>query len=356
MTYTRLKTWRRRGLVLLLLVALFVSSGFDQKTPPGFRDGEWLAKFSMVSTASTQVMKMKTGYSGTVGFISAAGKLSGEWTLEGTATYTGDISGSAAYHGGGKIGGLSTEPVLSTSTFVVDEDITVSGMHTKQSLDMGSGTSLPLKLLSATCNQVIADIQSPTNSAYQDSGMTGYASGSFVATRIDDLFEDNSVDYSYQLSELLDQAEALKLKAFDQGGIDFASLDDLVAKAENLQMALMKNAACGDTGGKQFITAITKTITDLAYFALSNPELFTTSELNRLLAAAVGVGAIGGGAANPEIAIDLKAKFAKEFSDRLADAEANKNCNDAVDIKLAGYLLKNPALEQQAEQVMDAVC
>jgi hypothetical protein len=95
---------------------------------------------------------------------------------------------------------------------------------------------------------------------------------------------------------------------------------------------------------------------DLAYFALSKPELFTTGELNRLVMAALSVGAMGSGATDPKTGADLLAKFSQEFTDRLNDAEANKNCMEATQIKLAGLALNNATLKAQAEQVMTAVC
>jgi hypothetical protein len=362
MKSTRSKLWGKRGLVSLALIIAFASAipaqagSLAEKTPPGFRDGEWVANFSMYSTSATEVTKTKTTYSGKMGLISAGGQVNGEWTLTGTANYTGDITGIALFDGGGKISGTSTEPVISTSKFIVDMALNVAGVKTQQTVDMGSGGNMPLTLISSTCNQVIADIEAPTNNAYSQAGMTGYASGSFVATRVDGLYEGNSVDYQYQVGELLDQAEALKQTAVAGGGIDFAALNSLVSTAENLQTAIKKNTECGETGDKQFLTMITKIVSDLAYFALSKPELFTTGELNRLVMAALGVGAMGSGAANPEMGADLLAKFSQEFSDRLNDAEANKNCMEATQIKLAGLALNNTSLKQQADEVMIAVC
>lgn len=352
----RSKMCGRGWLISLMLLTILISSGSAEKTPPGFRDGEWVANFSMFSTSSTQVMNMKTTYNGKMGLISAGGQVNGEWILTGTANYTGDITGIAFYDGGGKISGTSTEPVISTSKFVMDMALNVNGVETQQTVDMGSGGNMPLTLISSTCNQVIADIAAPTNDAYKQAGMTGYASGSFVAARVDDLYESNSVDYQDEVGDLLEETEALKQKAVESGGIDFATLNTLVSRAENLQTAIRKNSECGETGDKQFLTVITGTMVDLAYFALSKPELFTTGELNRLVMAALSVGAIGSGATDAQTSADLLAKFSKEFSDRLGDAEANKDCMEATQIKLAGLALNNTALKQQAEQAMTAVC
>lgn len=353
--------WRRQWLVLLVITVLSspMPARADQsyeKTPPGFRDGEWVASFSMHTSMQTDVTSVKTNYKGTMGLISSGGQVNGEWTLSGTGNYTGDITGLAYFDGAGKVSGPSTEPLLSTSSFVVDMAINVAGMPTSQTVDMGSGAGMPLTLISSTCSQVIADIEAPTNEAYGQAGVTGYSSGSFAATRVDDLHGANVTDYQKELGDLLDESEALKQKAVEEGGIDFATLNALVSKAENLQTAIKKNMECAQPGNKQFVTSITGIIYDLAEFALGKPELFTTGELNRLVMAALGVGAMGSGAADPQSGAELLSKFTQEFTDRLGDAQANKDCMEATQIKLAGLALNNAALKQQAEQVMTAVC
>jgi hypothetical protein len=358
----RPKLWSRLWLVLLVLSTFFFSSTTAQASdlsetlPPAFRDGEWAGNFSMYTNSSNSVMKMQTSYKGEMGLISAGGQVNGEWTLSGMSTYTGDITGTAIFDGGGKVSGSSTEPLISTSKFVASMDISVGGVQTKTSVDMGSGGNMNLTLISATCSQVIADIEAPASQNFNQAGMQATVSGSFTATRVDDLEGGNAVDYQKQAGELLDETEALKQKAIDNSGIDFGTLNQLVSKAENLATAIKKNAECGQAGGKQFLTLITGTVIDIAYFALSKPELFTTGELNRLLTAAVAVGAMGSGAANSQVAADLLAKFTQEFTDRLNDAQDNKNCMEATQILLAAGVLKNEPLKQQADSVMTAVC
>ena len=356
------RVWSRLWLVSLVLSTLFFSSipvqasGLPETSPPAFRDGQWIGNFSMYTSSATAVMKMQTSYKGEMGLISAGGQVNGEWTLSGMSTYTGDIKGSAVFDGGGKVSGTSIEPVISTSKLVANIDITVGGVHTKQSVDMGSGGNMSLTLISATCNQVLADIEAPVSNSYKQAGMQASVSGSFVAARVADLKGANVTEYQKQVGDLLDEAEALKQKAIDNNGIDFDVLNQVVSKAENLATAIKKNTECGQGSDKQYLTLITGTVIDLAYFALSKPELFTTGELSRLLMAAIGVGALGSGAANSQIAADLSAKFTQEFTDRLNDAETNKNCMEATQILLAAGALKNTALKQQADSVMTAVC
>lgn len=356
------KAWSRLWLILLALSALFFSSATVQardltdSEPPAFSDGEWIGNFSMYTSTHTGVINMKTSYNGKVGLISSNGQLNGEWTLSGMSTYTGDITGLAVFDGGGKISGSSVEPVISTKSLVATMDVTVDGMHTQTQVDMGSGGNMSLKLISATCSQVVADIEAPVMSGYNQAGMQAAVSGSFVATRAGDLKGANATDYQQQVGDLLDEAEALKQDAIDKNGINFADLNKLVTKAENLNTAINKNAACGKGSGKQFLTTITGTIANLAYFALSHPELFTTEELSRIVTAALGVGAMGSGAVNTQQASDLLTKFIQEFSDRLTDAEANNGCSEAVQIQITAGMLGDATLKQQAQAVAGQVC
>ena len=362
MKYSAFKVWSRLWLVLLMLSTIFFSaipaqaSNLSEKLPPGFRDGEWVGNFSMYTSSTTDVMKMKTSYKGEMGLISAGGEVYGEWILSGLATYTGDIAGTAVFDGGGKVSGTSTEPVISTSKFIVSMDISVGGVQTQTSVDMGSGGNMTLKLISTTCNQVIADIESSAQNSYAQAGMSASVSGSFTAIRVADLKGGNAIEYQKQVGDLLDETEALKQQAIDNNGIDFNILNQLVSKAENLATAIKMNADCGQVSGKQYLTSITGAIANLAYFTLSKPELFTTEELGRLIVAATGVGAMGSGAANPEQAADLSNKFTQELTARLSDAQSNKGYLEATWISLAAWALNNMWLKQQAYSVIPAVC
>lgn len=357
-----IKVWSRLWLVLLVLSTLFFSStpaqasSSSDTSPPGFRDGEWVGNFSMYTKSVTDVIAMKTSYNGKMGLISSGGELKGDWTLSGMSTYTGSITGLAVFDGGGKVSGSSIDPVISTSKFIANMDVAVGGVQTQTSVDMGSGGHMSLKLISATCSQVIADIEAPVNAGYNQAGMNASVSGSFTATRVADLTGANATDYQKEVGDLLDEAEALKQQAIDNNGIDFGTLNQLISKAENLNTAIKKNAACGQGSGKQFLTIITGSVISLIQFALSHPELFTTEELSRLVTAALAVGAIGSGSANPQQAADLLTKFAQEFSNRLDDAQTNKSCTDATQILLVASMLKDASLKQQADSVVKAVC
>ena len=324
--------------------------------PPAFRDGEWVGNFGIKAQTTTAVMMMDTTYNGDMNLIASGGQVNGDWKLKGYATYTGDIFGSASFAANGTVGGTSIEPILSTNKFMINMDITVAGMQTEQSVDMGSGGKMGLTLVSATCNQVVADIKAPVTSGYEQAGMASNVSGSFVAVRVSDLQDSDLTDYQQEVGDLLDEAETFKQQAIANQSIDFETLNQLVKKAENLGISLKKNADCGQGGNKLFLTSITLTVTDLAYFALQNPELFTTEELSRLVTAALAVGAMGSGAANPSQAADLTSKFTQEFNNRLSDAQTNKNCSEATQIKVTALMLNNAALKQQAESVISAVC
>lgn len=107
---------------------------------------------------------------------------------------------------------------------------------------------------------------------------------------------------------------------------------------------------------KAYLTLITSIVADIANFALDNPQYFTVAELGRLAGAALSVGAIGSGAANPSDAAALQAKFAKEMDNRLTDAVNNKNCDQIASIAVASGSIGDSHLKQQALMALKAVC
>jgi hypothetical protein len=230
-------------------------------------------------------------------------------------------------------------------------NLTVAGMATSQDVDMGSGTGVELLLKSATCSQATADIAARAAAGFQEAGMQSDVSGSFTAIRVGDLTAANQVDYMDAVAALIDAAEAFKQKLKDGQTTSYNELNEIVSQADSLNMAIKKNIDCGLGGKKQFLTAITDVVAEIAYLALANPHLLTTDQLNRLLFVSVHVGAVGSGAVNPQQGADLEAKFTQELTDRLNDAKDNKNCYDAIIIQIAAGTLGNEALKQQAQAV-----
>lgn len=357
-----MKTRFARGWGMVSLVLLLFSTNLTVYTPVqavtridsqvlSFSDGEWVGKFSMYTNASTEVMHMVTNYKGTADFLSAGGKLDGEWIMNGTSTYTGDITGAAKFDAGGKVTGPSNELQFMTSHFIAHMDLTVGGVSTSQDVDMGTGPGMSLQLKSATCSQATADIATVVDKQMEAAGMQSNVSGSFTAIRKGDLSAANQVDYLNAVADLLDQAEALKQQVKDGKVTSFDELSQLVSQADSLNMAIKKNIECGLGGKKQFLSVITGVVVDIAHLALENPQLMTIDELNRLILVAVQVGAIGSGAVDPQQAADLEAKFTQELTDRLNDAKENKSCYDALIIQMAAGLLGNQDLKQQAQSV-----
>jgi hypothetical protein len=354
--------WKKLGGFHLMFILIMVSTipvqadNLFDNTPPAFSDGKWIANFSIHAIAPTAATTLNVSYIGSMGFNSSGGMLDGEWLMTGDGTYAGDISGTATISAGGKVAGSSAEPMVSASKFLINLDITVSGLHVSTPVDLGSGGQLGLILTNATCNQVTADIAAPAIANYQSAGINAAVAGSYTAFHVGDLSASSEADYTNEVGDLIDEAEIFKQGVLSQNGVNYDKLNELISKAENLNLGLKKNIDCNFGGNKKYLTIITDVITDIVNFALQNPQLFTTEELSRLVSAAIGVGAMGSGAANPQQAAELKAKFIQEFSDRLNDAQTNKNCQDAVQIQVTSWSLGDANLKQQAKSVIDAIC
>jgi hypothetical protein len=344
---------------ILVLVTQFAAAPRRERLDdsiPAFSDGEWTGVFSMVTSSTTDVTDIVTSYKGNLGFLSAGGTLDGEWTMNGTSNYAGDITGFAKFEAGGKVAGTSYALQFVTSKFTAHMELVVAGMPTSQDVDLGKGAGMELLLKSATCSQATADIEAVTASNLQSAGMPSDVNGSFTAVRVKDLSAANQVDYMIEVGDIIEQAEAYKQKIKDGQTTSFIELNKLVSKADSLNMAIHKNIECGLGGKKQFLTMITDVVAGIASLALDNPHLFTTDQLNRLLFVAVHVGAVGSGAVNSQQAAELESKFIKELTDRLNDAQSNNNCYDALVIQISAGTLGNAGLKQQAADLVNSMC
>ncbi len=362
MRNSRFHIWSRLGLTFLVLAAMTFSTtpvqahNLSDTTPPAFSDGKWAAKFSIHAIAPTKATTLNINYLGDMQFNSSGGSLDGEWLMTGKGTFAGDITGTAAVSAGGKVGGSSADPQITTKNFIMNLNINAYGTATNTQVDLGSGAKLGLTLTNVTCNQANADIAAPAVANYQSAGINATVKGSYTAIRVGDLSSADETNYMQEVGNLIDEAETLKQSAVTGNGIDFDKLNELLSKADNLNLGLKKNIGCGFGGNKTYLTVITDVIANLASFALQNPQLFTTEELSRLAFAAVSVGAMGSGASNAQLAAELKAKFVQELGNRLSDAQTNKGCQDAVQIQITAGLLGDSNLKQQAKSVVNAVC
>ncbi len=362
MRNSRFYIWSRMGLTFLVLMAVtFSTTPVQARSPsdttlPAFSDGKWAAKFSIHAVAPTKATTLTINYLGDMQFNSSGGSLDGEWLMTGKGIFAGDITGTAAVSSGGKVEGSSADPQLTTKNFIMNLNINAYGTATNTQVDLGSGAQLGLTLTKVTCSQATADIAAPAVANYQSAGINANVTGSFTAIRVGDLLPSAETNYMDEVGNLIDEAETLKQNAVTGNGIDYDKLDELLTKADDLNLGLKKNISCGFGGNKTYLTVITDVIANLAGFALQNPQLFTTEELSRLAFAAVNAGVMGSGASNAQQAAELKEKFVQELSNRLGDAQTNKGCQDAVQIQITAGLLGDSNLKQQAKSVVDAVC
>lgn len=355
-----------RGIVLLALLLLTFTTSVPAKaspasagSPPAFSDGQWSGNFSIHADISFSggATTVVGSFLGNMDFLSQAGALDGTFKYTSTAKETVQGgSGTASGVGTGTIKGTSDLPTLQVTGETVTIDATVQGIpvHTTQST--GAGIPFQVQLVSATCNQVVGDIATAVKNTFQSAGASANASGTFVAYRTGDLKGTDVPSYSKEAGDLLDSAEVFKKEVMAGNGIDFGTLNDLVSKAEQLALAIKKNNQCGLGSNKTYLTLVTSIVADIANFALDNPQYFTVGQLGRLAAAALRVGAIGSGAANPSDAAALQAKFAKEMDNRLTDAVNNNNCDQITSIFVATGAIGDSHLKQQATTAMNAVC
>lgn len=359
MNYPIQKTKMMLGAISLATLIALIFMSIPAKAsplPPSFSDGAWKGKYSVHAKAPFKTFTWDGYYNGELAFESKAGTLDGLWTLNGGGTYSGSsVSGTASIDGGGKIAGTASVPTLVGDGIDVTVNLVVSGFPVNHTTSVGGG-AVDIKLISSTCTQAVGDITTPVLANYQSAGVSAKVTGSFSAVRVSSITKVDPQQYLDAIGDLMDQADAFKQDVLNGKKIDFDSLDALVTKAEALSLAIQKNQACGQGGNKSYLTIITDVVADLAKFALSHPKDFTTDELGRLLVAALRVGAMGSGAANPQMAADLQAGFLQEFDNRLTDAVNNNNCDGAISLKAAAFGLGDANLMTQAGEAVAAVC
>jgi hypothetical protein len=323
--------------------------------PPAFSDGQWKGSYSVHAKAPFGGFTWDGYYNGDLVFESAAGALDGLWTLHGAGQYSGSITGSATYLGGGKVGGTASVPNLLVEEIDVTVNIIAAGFPVSQTTSVNDG-GLEIKLVSSTCTQAVGDISTPVIGNYQSAGVNPNVTGSFSAVRVGSLKKVDPQKYLDAVSALMDQADAFKQDVLGGKKIEFDQLDALVTKAESLALAIQKNQACGQGGNKSYLTVITDIVAELVKFALAHPSGFTTDELGRLLQAALRVGAMGSGAANQQQAAELAAGFLQEYDNRLTEAVNKNDCEGAISIKAAAFGLGDPDLITQAGEVVAIIC
>jgi hypothetical protein len=348
-------------LICALLILSSTAPGYasNPASTTAFAEGKWAGVFSVHGNLTFEGGVTWAGfYNGKLDFISTGGELEGNFTYIGKGHLEMDSgSANAEYEILGDVLGISDAPMLQGTSMKIDIDGMIAGTVVITTLTFTENMgALPIYLISATCNQVVGDIETPVQQNFDDLGIQNSITGTFSAVRIGDVPEEFATNYQLEAGDLIDEAEAFKKAVTDTNKIDFAQLNDLITQAEKLGIGLKKNSDCGFGKSSDYLTIISDIIADISNFALKNAHLFSADDLGRLINAAIRVGVMGSGAPNQTQASDLANKFKFALENKLADAKQNNDCKQAISVQIAAGLLGDVNLKQSAAQEVSNLC
>lgn len=285
----RMQPWVQAGLALVLAFAAALPVApvrAQDEEPPHFSDGEWQAV--IVSNSHVSGPASVTGAAGgTAQFTVSEGVLEGTWSLEGSATLSGVASGSAEYITEGNVTGTADDPHFPTTGGHIHMVIQTDAGTVEMSQDVPAGeSSFRINLINSICNQVTGTWEVSADN------MTG--SGTFVATRVSDLRDEDPSGYMERVTDLMADAMDFRDATIASGSLDVAVLDALLVRAQDLDSELRSSTECvaspvGDISDYHRLVA--GIVADLLEFALGHPEEFDASTLRFLTTALVSTGA-----------------------------------------------------------------
>lgn len=331
---------------IILLAAAPARAQTDEPPLPGqpaFTDGVWMAYMASSGTVGVGEASGDRVMAGS-GMISVAdGLLSGEYSVSGSYNFTAPegASGSSTSTTTGAWGGTAAEPGFIDGNTHIEGTVTVNGVTQPMSFDFPStGTLTVIPIISATCTVVVGDLDYVENTALSEAGASPNLHGTFVAVRLVDAMPGDEPPSGW--NEALDlNIEGLTFwaNAVSSGEVNYAELDSLLTRAEDLYERLERAAACGIGNEGSWLGLLSAMVFQLLQAAVDNPGLFDNMELLRLISAGVRMGLIGSGAAAGADLTELQAKLADDITSRAEEAEEERDCDGAIALALAGALV-----------------
>lgn len=315
-------------LIAILLLFTQASAALAAQTNPKFAipDGEWQGSMSAFYLWELSGMSGSWTWSGEMGFVSAAGELTGQSGVKGSGSVEGPNSyGIATLNSNVSIFGSSFAPEFQAMSGSIDMTLTVQGFTTDVRIPIeASGTvAVPIKLITVTCSQADGQWDDFTNQ--QAASMNVTVSGVttiWAAVRTADLAPEAQSSYQDRMDALMEQANDLLKDVKANQVLDANALQSLITNAEELAAALRKNLDCGFANQWSFALPVASLVAQLIDFATKNPGYFTNLDVFLLTEAAIETGVIGAGAVNQDLATEVTAQLEWLVSSKLTDLES----------------------------------
>lgn len=309
---------------------------------PGLVDGLWAV--NVVSSGPVEIGEAHATVSASGGGLMTVADevVSGEYTIDATNVVVAPDSGATgSLHTVGEWGGNASKPAMIDGDSTIEGTVTVEGESQDVSFTFPStGAMTVIPIISATCTVVEGDWPGVANAAFAGTGASPSLDGVWIAIRLLDAMPgEEPPDYAAEAFAVHTDGLLFYVESADAGAVDFARLDDLLTRAEDLYDRLQRAADCGigEAGGYQGLLA--GMTADLLRFALDNPDLFDNMALLRLVSAAVRMGLIGSGAATGDYTTGLIADLTAELGDRIDEATEEHDCDGALAVSIIGSII-----------------
>ncbi|HET7145140.1 MAG TPA: hypothetical protein VFI68_14065 [Anaerolineales bacterium] len=345
----------------VLLLSTIVTPN-DAAAQPSFQPGLVLPDGQWTATAVTAGPITGAGFAGAIiydgafSFIVTDGVVAGDWNILGTSNFSGGcFSGNGAYVIEGIIDGTAAGPVLRQTGGYGNSTVSLcDGTEQSGPISMSGALTAPITLTSVSCEQAVGHFKLPADMAVASGGASSDLVAPFIATRAEAVLSHDMEIYSGEVTALT--LEGLDLTNSVEGGelLDFVALNEILGRAEELYRQLRLINDCDRRNAGEFINSLQSTIAGLIDTALAHPDQFSSHDIARLISAALRVGLIGDGAADPDLASQYERELINELERRLD--EGLDDCVDAAGLVVGADLLGVDGLLEAIQTDLDALC
>ncbi len=322
-------------------------------------DGVWVGAFSGSDSISVSGTQAEASFNGTLSFEVVARQLLGDFTASGFSSSENEVAYAlASFNSKGVLQGTADVPIMlpTWSSFDFAINLKDYGTTVEDQLTMTEGFSeMELTVLSfANCNQVSGNFDAGAMQNFDEQNVNVMQlQTEFTATRVSGIYEKDPFQYQFELGQLMIDANQLIADTLANQTLDGDAFFDVLTRAADLDSGIAVDHLCTTgTGGNKFASTIIGIIAKLVNLVYAHPDWFTPIQLNQIAYAAANTGAIGAGAADEALAINLTEKLEKVTSDKLDYYDKNPDCTMIFALDTVAQYLGTDSLMIKTEGVM----
>ncbi len=336
----------------IFFLAVFCAASPASDTPPPedeepigwIPDGVWVGAFSGSDAINLGETNAEASYDGTLDFDVIAQDVTGFFSAHGFSTSENSESyGIAEFNADGIIDGTAHDPFMKTTSATFDFSVTTQGYNSNFVISETTGFSSVDWTLNQipNCNQISGNFDAAAMQSMEHAGANVlHVQTEFTIVRTEGIAETDPENYQIRLLDLLKDADQLVSETIANQSLDEDHLWDVITKADALNSGIIIDLSC-TTGNFEghFNSAIIGIMVKLVKLAGAHPEWFTPQQINQITYAAYSVGAIGAGAPNEQIAVELATIIEAIVDNKLAENQKAPNCGNVLALYLVADIV-----------------